>query len=142
MKHNDDAQSRRSEARRGPVGTASGSPDDGTTGDGGYNAGIALLSYIIAGILVWSLIGWGLDNLLGTRWIVLVGALLGAAGGLYLSHVHNLTRVPRADPDTGQDAPEDPSQDQNTMKSESSTRSVAASNHILPNDGHSREETR
>lgn len=61
-------------------------------GDGGYNAGIAVFSYIIGGIIVWSLIGWGLDNLWGTRWIVLLGALLGAAGGFYLSHMHGLTR--------------------------------------------------
>ncbi|WP_043470421.1 hypothetical protein [Arthrobacter sp. Rue61a] len=60
--------------------------------DGGYNAGIAVFSYIIGGIIVWSLIGWGLDNLWGTRWIVLLGALLGAAGGFYLSHMHGLTR--------------------------------------------------
>jgi len=45
-------------------------------GDGGYNAGIAVFSYIIGGIIVWSLIGWGLDYLWGTRWIVLLGALL------------------------------------------------------------------
>ena len=60
-------------------------------GDGGYNAGIAVFSYIIGGIIVWSLIGWGLDYLWGTRWIVLLGALLGAAGGFYLSHMHGLT---------------------------------------------------
>jgi ATP synthase protein I len=59
--------------------------------DGGYNAGIAVFSYIIGGIIVWSLIGWGLDILWGTRWIVLLGALLGAAGGFYLSHMHGLT---------------------------------------------------
>ncbi|WP_426996238.1 hypothetical protein [Pseudarthrobacter sp. N5] len=59
--------------------------------DGGYNAGIAVFSYIVGGIVVWSLIGWGLDNLWGTRWIVLAGALLGAAGGFYLSHMHGLT---------------------------------------------------
>ena len=59
--------------------------------DGGYNAGIAVFSYIIGGIIVWSLIGWGLDNLWGTRWIVLAGALLGASGGFYLSHMHGLT---------------------------------------------------
>lgn len=59
--------------------------------DGGYNAGIAVFSYIIGGIIVWSLIGWGLDNLWGTRWIVLAGALLGAVGGFYLSHMHGLT---------------------------------------------------
>lgn len=60
-------------------------------GDGGYNAGIAVFSYIIGGIIVWSLIGWGLDYLWGTRWIVLLGALLGATGGFYLSHMHGLT---------------------------------------------------
>ena len=61
--------------------TTAGAPgvsEDGN--DGGYNAGIAVFSYIIGGIIVWSLIGWGLDNLWGTRWIVLAGALLGAAG--------------------------------------------------------------
>ncbi|MFK0005757.1 hypothetical protein ACIQTZ_01760 [Paenarthrobacter sp. NPDC090520] len=66
------------------------SPD--APNDGGYNAGIAVFSYIIGGIIVWSLIGWGLDNLWGTRWIVLLGALLGAAGGFYLSHMHGLTK--------------------------------------------------
>ena len=66
--------------------------DGGRYARGGYNEGIAVFSYIIGGIVVWSLIGWGLDNLLQTRWLVLAGALLGAAGGFYLSHMHNLTR--------------------------------------------------
>ena len=80
-------------------GTASGAPgskgsasaDSAASTDGGYNAGMAVFSYIIGGIIVWSLIGWGLDYLWGTRWIVLAGALLGAAGGFYLSHMHGLT---------------------------------------------------
>ncbi|UKA61514.1 hypothetical protein LFT43_13120 [Arthrobacter sp. FW306-04-A] len=71
------------------TGDSTESLSDG--GDGGYNAGIAVFSYIVGGIIVWSLIGWGLDNLWGTRWIVLLGALLGAAGGFYLSHMHGLT---------------------------------------------------
>lgn len=71
---------------------ASGStPSADRQNDSGYNAGIAVFSYIIGGIVVWSLIGWGLDNLWGTRWIVLAGALLGAVGGFYLSHMHGLT---------------------------------------------------
>jgi F0F1-type ATP synthase assembly protein I len=74
-----------------------GQDDRGRYGEGGYNAGIAVFSYIAGGILVWSLIGWGLDNLLGTRWIVLAGALLGAGGGFYLSHMHNLTRSQLSD---------------------------------------------
>jgi F0F1-type ATP synthase assembly protein I len=76
-------------AASGNASSAPGvSPDNN---DGGYNAGMAVFSYIIGGIIVWSLIGWGLDNLWGTRWIVLAGALLGAAGGFYLSHMHGLT---------------------------------------------------
>lgn len=59
---------------------------------GGYNAGMAIFSYIIGGILVWSLIGWGLDILLGTHWIVLAGAFLGLAGGFYLSFASRLRR--------------------------------------------------
>ncbi|WP_323958765.1 hypothetical protein GC088_09390 [Arthrobacter sp. JZ12] len=64
----------------------------GRYGDAGYNDGLAVFSYIIGGIIVWSLIGWGLDNLLGTRLLVLAGGLLGAVGGFYLSYKHNLTR--------------------------------------------------
>ncbi|GAB3265753.1 hypothetical protein [Arthrobacter pigmenti] len=63
-----------------------------TNTEGPYNAGLAVFSYIIGGIIVWTLIGWGLDNLLGTRWIVLAGAILGAAGGFYLAFAHGLTR--------------------------------------------------
>ena len=73
----------------GSSGPAPGVSGDGTSG--GYNAGMAVFSYIIGGIIVWSLIGWGLDYLWGTRWIVLAGALLGAVGGFYLSHMHGLT---------------------------------------------------
>ncbi len=90
------------------TGGAPGVSEDGN--DGGYNAGIAVFSYIVGGIIVWSLIGWGLDNLWGTRWIVLAGALLGAAGGFYLSHMHGLTssRTP-----TGEDnAARGPSEDE------------------------------
>ena len=73
----------------GSSGSAPGVSGDGTSG--GYNAGMAVFSYIIGGIIVWSLIGWGLDYVWGTRWIVLAGALLGAVGGFYLSHMHGLT---------------------------------------------------
>lgn len=66
--------------------TPAGSPE----GDGGYNSGMAVFSYVIGGIVVWSLIGWGLDNLLKTRWLVLAGALVGIAGGIYLTMKHGL----------------------------------------------------
>ena len=80
--------------------------------DGGYNAGIAVFSYIVGGIIVWSLIGWGLDILWGTRWIVLVGALLGALGGFYLSHMHGLTSSRNTAGKSGADS--GPSADGNT----------------------------
>ena len=83
--------------------------DSEASTDGGYNAGMAVFSYIIGGIIVWSLIGWGLDYLWGTRWIVLAGALLGAVGGFYLSHMHGLTSS-RKNAD-GRHAPSAPSQD-------------------------------
>jgi F0F1-type ATP synthase assembly protein I len=75
----------------------------------GYNAGMAVFSYMIGGIIVWSLIGWGLDNLWGTRWIVLLGALLGAAGGFYLSHMHGHTTHRSSAGESETDS--DPSQD-------------------------------
>ncbi|MHC6592333.1 AtpZ/AtpI family protein [Arthrobacter sp. C152] len=79
-------------AARGRHGSNGSAPaDSGASTDGGYNAGMAVFSYIIGGIIVWSLIGWGLDYVWGTRWIVLAGALLGAVGGFYLSHKHGLT---------------------------------------------------
>jgi F0F1-type ATP synthase assembly protein I len=93
-------------AASGNASSAPGvSPDNN---DGGYNAGMAVFSYIIGGIIVWSLIGWGLDNLWGTRWIVLAGALLGALGGFYLSHMHGLTSsiktTGKSDADSGPSA--------------------------------------
>jgi F0F1-type ATP synthase assembly protein I len=95
----------------GTPDTTAGAPGvSGDGRDGGYNAGIAVFSYIVGGIIVWSLIGWGLDNLWGTRWIVLAGALLGAAGGFYLSHMHGLTSLRNS---TGEDtAARGPSQDE------------------------------
>ena len=49
------------------------------------NQGMTALSNLIAGILVWGLIGWLVDQWLGTRGIAAgIGAVLGAAGGVYL----------------------------------------------------------
>jgi ATP synthase protein I len=72
--------------------SVAGAGSDAAASNGGYNAGMAIFSYVIGGILVWSLIGWGLDILLGTRWFVLVGAFVGMAGGFYLSFARRLSR--------------------------------------------------
>ncbi len=45
-------------------------------------------NYIIGGLIAWGLIGWGLDLLLDTRWIVFLGALLGATAGYFLARHH------------------------------------------------------
>jgi ATP synthase protein I len=54
-------------------------------GAGGMNVGWAAVGYLLAGIGVWAFIGWLID-----RWLHLggvatgIGAVLGAAGGIYL----------------------------------------------------------
>lgn len=55
-------------------------------------------NYIVGGILAWGLIGWGLDYLLDTRWIWIVGAILGACAGYYLAHQHRKARTSGSDP--------------------------------------------
>ncbi|MFD6098844.1 AtpZ/AtpI family protein [Nocardiopsis flavescens] len=47
--------------------------------------GWKLFSTLIAGVLVWGGIGWGLDELLGFRALFLpIGSVLGVAGAVYL----------------------------------------------------------
>lgn len=50
------------------------------------------INYIVGGLIAWGLIGWGLDILLDTRWILFVGALLGATAGYYLARHHQRRR--------------------------------------------------
>lgn len=45
-------------------------------------------TYIIGGILLWCLIGWGLDFLLQTAWIVFAAIPVGAVCGYYLARHH------------------------------------------------------
>jgi len=52
------------------------------------NAGKLDYTYIIGGILLWGLIGWGLDFLLHTGWIVFVGVPVGALCGYFLARHH------------------------------------------------------
>lgn len=110
---------------------------------------VAIFGYIAGGILVWSLIGWGLDNLLKTQWMVLGGALLGLIGGTYLSFAPRFRQRHSKDDVSA------------TRSSASESTGSAVNRHdsglgsnkfsvgkpkqaaqYLPNEGHSREETR
>jgi ATP synthase protein I len=51
----------------------------------GASQGWTAVSYLIGGILVWGFIGWLVDRWLHTGGIAVgIGAVLGAAGGVYL----------------------------------------------------------
>lgn len=56
------------------------SADDSPRGDPWHAFG-----YLVAGVVVYGLIGFGLDRLLGTSFLVAIGILFGAGLGLYLT---------------------------------------------------------
>jgi len=58
----------------------SGHPDDAPHGDPWHAFG-----YLVAGVLVYGLIGWTLDRWLGTSWLVVLGILMGAGLGIFLT---------------------------------------------------------
>jgi hypothetical protein len=41
--------------------------------------------YLVSGVLMYGLIGWGLDQWLGTSFLVAVGILVGAGFGIYMT---------------------------------------------------------
>ena len=55
---------------------------------GGIAGAFMTLIYLVIGTGFWSLVGWGADHLLGTRWIVWLGAGVGACAGIYLVYLH------------------------------------------------------
>ncbi|MFT3862555.1 AtpZ/AtpI family protein [Micropruina sp.] len=48
--------------------------------------GVRSVSYLIAGVLLYGGVGWLLDRWLGTVFLLPLGIVLGAAGGVYLIH--------------------------------------------------------
>ncbi len=50
----------------------------------GMDQAIQALGYLIAGIVVYGGLGWLGDHYLGTRFLLPLGIMLGAAGGIYL----------------------------------------------------------
>ncbi len=55
---------------------------------GGPAGSVATLLYLAVGVGFWSLVGWIADRLLGTQWIVVLGACIGAASGAYVVYLH------------------------------------------------------
>jgi ATP synthase protein I len=61
------------------------SPKDDNSDPLNSGSGIAVISYLITGIVVWGGVGWLIDSWLGTKGIAAsIGAILGAAAGVYL----------------------------------------------------------
>jgi ATP synthase protein I len=42
--------------------------------------------YLVSGVLVYGLVGWGLDQWLGTSFLVAIGILVGAGFGIYMTY--------------------------------------------------------
>ncbi len=59
----------------------------------GMDYGMRVLSYLIAGVLFYGGLGWVGDHYLGTRFLLPLGIVLGAAGGCYVI-IRRYGRVP------------------------------------------------
>jgi F0F1-type ATP synthase assembly protein I len=60
--------------------------DDSSTpaGSQGMNQGLQVLSYLIAGVVLYGFLGWLADHVLGTGFWLPVGIVLGAGLGIYV----------------------------------------------------------
>jgi ATP synthase protein I len=56
----------------------------GSTTSAGVDQGMRVLSYLIGGVLLYGALGWLADHLLGTSFLLPIGIVLGAAGGVYV----------------------------------------------------------
>ena len=52
--------------------------------EAGMDTGMRVLSYLISGVLVYGLLGWVGDHFLGTRFLLPIGIVAGAAFGVYV----------------------------------------------------------
>jgi len=76
---------------------------------GGLAGGLTTLLYVVIGMGFWSLVGWGADRVLGTRWIVILGACIGAASGIFVVYLHMQEGLRRSQSSDGAD-PDNPHQ--------------------------------
>jgi ATP synthase protein I len=63
----------------------SSAPDDDASQDTSQGDPWHAFGYLVSGVLVYGLLGWLVDRWLGTSFVVVIGILLGAALGLYLT---------------------------------------------------------
>ena len=66
----------------------------------GMDLGLRVLSYLISGVLVYGLLGWLGDHYLGTKFLLPIGIVAGAAFGAYVI-IRRYGRIDDAAPGTG-----------------------------------------
>jgi ATP synthase protein I len=67
---------------------------------GGMDLGLRVLSYLISGVLVYGLLGWLGDHYFGTRFLLPIGIVAGAAFGAYVI-IRRFGRIDDVAPVTG-----------------------------------------
>jgi ATP synthase protein I len=66
----------------------------------GIDLGLRVLSYLISGVLVYGLLGWLGDHYLGTKFLLPIGIVAGAAFGVYVI-IRRFGRIDDSAPTTG-----------------------------------------
>ena len=66
----------------------------------GMDLGLRVLSYLISGVLIYGLLGWLGDHYLGTKFLLPIGIVAGAAFGAYVI-IRRYGRIDDAAPATG-----------------------------------------
>jgi ATP synthase protein I len=66
----------------------------------GMDLGLRVLSYLISGVMVYGLLGWLGDHYLGTKFLLPIGIVAGAAFGAYVI-IRRYGRIDDAAPATG-----------------------------------------
>ncbi len=61
-------------------------PDDGAPQEEPHGDPWHAFGYLVAGVLMYGLLGWLVDRWLGTSFVVVIGILLGAGLGIYMTY--------------------------------------------------------
>jgi ATP synthase protein I len=68
----------------------------------GMDLGLRVLSYLISGVAIYGLLGWLGDHYLGTRFLLPIGIVVGAAFGVYVI-IRRFGRIDDAPPADAKD---------------------------------------